>query len=133
MAYYTPSRVGYWICRYALLEALAETPSSARHALRHDESDQRPCLDHPRPTARSGFAGDPLRYADILADIDSAHAAIGTSSREWQIIELRRRHGSVALGRIAQILRIRKQDCCQAWRSAVTKMAAVLDPEPESF
>ena len=121
--YYTPQRIAYWLRNWPLLESLAETPHSSAHHLHHgDDDDRRPCMPAPH-VSRTGYAPDPLRYCDVLADLAGAIARLPNGDLAWAVLGALRASPGASLGEIANALRRRKDDVCRAKREAVASMA----------
>lgn len=124
--YYSPQMIDRWIRSWALLEALAETPRSARHHLQPGHAEHPgACAVAPRVgSSGQGQHQDPHRYVFVMADIKTAVEQLPDGLGRRAVLERMRSGGS--LGAVAEQLRTRKRDVCEAYRAAVDEMAVSL-------
>ena len=125
--YYTPDRLDWWLRNWDLLDSLAESPVSSRHHLQTDHAHKDgPCIDPPKVgKVGKGQHADPLKYADVQADIERAHAGLAMWSLPWNVVDHRKRGHN--LDAIAKALRIRYHDVTTGYRDALKTMSAFLE------
>jgi hypothetical protein len=139
-SYYTPERVTYWLLRWDELLSLAETPKTSRHLRSPGCRPGASCSYGALTGIRDirGGRSDQLAYADIVSDIERAHASLGFGSLRWRVVDCRMRRlgtphpadtrlgpgeGSVALRDIARSLRMRYETVKDAYDGATRSMA----------
>ncbi len=118
--YYTPGRVGWWLEHWRLLMELA-APSAP--AVNYDRVSQVP--EGMRPT-------DPMRYKDILVDLEKARLALKNPSGEQIVadamttepLDWSPKHDYLMV--VAQRLGVSLHDAWRAWDSAREKIARAL-------
>ena len=135
---YTPELVDRWLREWELLRSLAETPASSAHLLspqcRHSD---RACANG-KPVGIKDVRnhGDPVRYADIKADLEQAADQLPPYSLE-SLVVARRMSTGARLAEVARLCGTRYDDALHAYRGACKLMAKALgwvdvDREPES-
>lgn len=129
LGYYTPQRLRWLLANWELVCCLAETPSSSRHHLDSQHRKPGPTPATPRTGARQrGYHGDALRWADVAADVELAHAHLVMWSLGWNVVDYRlRTRPGLPLGGIARALRIRTADVLAAYREALERMSQYLE------
>lgn len=144
-SFYNPDVIDRWLRRFAELEALAESPRSARHLQDPQCSSGRACSYGSPIGIRSvkGLHGDPNRYSDILADLEKAWASLRYNSLPWRVVSYRMQvrgvrrwrnptthareeEPSAALDAIALALGVRYDDVRDAYKAALRDMARYL-------
>ena len=126
--YYTVERIDHWLRNWPLLVSLAETPRSSRHYLTMEHRLRRgPCPEEQRVGQAGGYHGDPLQYADILADIEQAWVHLKGGQRwsaEFAVVEytMQRRSWS----ELAAAWRVGKEVVAAAYERALVMMAEYL-------
>lgn len=126
-SYYTPERLDYWLRNWTLLEVLAETPGSARHQLSEEHRHyDRGCQTPPRISSGPRQHADELRWADVQADIERAHVALGKATPEFKIVAIRMRYPGESLGVIAKRVRARYQTVRRVYQRAMVLMSQIL-------
>lgn len=127
---YTAARIDYWLRHIDELMALADNPNTAIGLLIPG-----PTPETPRVGARQkGFHGDPLAYANVLADVKSAAGQLTGFSMEWYAVQARMQGWS--LGLLAARANWRRDDVQDACERATVRMAAILNgeaTEPDDF
>lgn len=126
-SYYTPDRIDWLLRNFAAVRAYAETPRTARQLL--DPYRPGPTPTNPRSARQRGHHADPMRGADLVADIERAHqglpAGLGRDVVYW-------RQWGYSLGAIAEGLHHSKRDVVAANQGALRCMAVTLgwvDPD----
>lgn len=125
--YYTEARIRFWLKNWTLLETLAESMSTSAHHLDHEEGDDRPCMPSPGRVQMS--RGDPLAYADVLADLRRAHASLRYQSLEWTVVDYQIRFGPLGKEALAKMVKRRRDDVTRAFDLAVVQMVRYLEGE----
>jgi hypothetical protein len=111
--YYSPSRIRYWWEHWKELKELA-VPTAG--AIRYDRVSKVP---------EGVRLSDPLRYSDVLLDLERAHVELGGHwSIEWQIVQWARRGWDLAA--IAGELRVSVKEADCAFDRATAAMAETL-------
>lgn len=125
-SYYSPDQVGFWVRNWALLESLAETPSSSRHLLTPEcrNGEATSCSSHRPVGIRSvrGLHGDPLRYADIMGDLRAALHQLPFRGLGYRAVA-ERMQGGRPMDELAQALGARYVDVLRAYKAAIASMA----------
>lgn len=142
-AYYTPGRISRWLLRWEELLTLAECPKTSAH-LQTTECTPGHSCSYGSPVGirdSKGHHHDQLKYADILADLERAHARLRFMSLGWSVVDLRmrragRRHPSDTqvgpdpstndLHDVARALGVRYDVVRNAYADALKTMAAFL-------
>jgi hypothetical protein len=125
--FYDPARIDFILRNWATIRILAETPQSARGLLQPGETREAPRLKRPR-----GYHGDPLAWADVVADIERAWGALRSEPMDhgsmvrWLIVGYRM--GGTNLARIGQLpgLRLRTETVVAEYARAKDEMSATL-------
>lgn len=78
-----------------------------------------------RPT--KGRRGDPMKWADMAADIEASMLQLRPYGRGWTIVDYRLRFGPLSLGDVARALHVRYDVVLDAYAEAVETMAAWLE------
>jgi hypothetical protein len=126
---YCPHTVECWLTDWYLLVSLAESPSTSSHHLHPGHAGKTgPCL--PEPRNPGGGMSDPLRWADILADLGGAMAALPVGSLERQAAYARAKSGGT-MRQIATMLRTRGVVVAEAYHAAALAMAVHLGYDPD--
>lgn len=130
--YYTEARIRYWLANWPLALSLAESWATSAHHLNHereeDESRTRGCQPAPgggRHNKRSHF--DQLRGADVVADIERAHARLRYGSLEWTLIDYQMRFGPLGMQELRSMIGRDMNAITESYRSAVKQMADWLE------
>ncbi len=106
--YYSPGRVAYWLEHWQELRELAErTPGAV--------------VPHETPVSRGYRPSDPLRYADIQADIERAWAHLPIWSIEWNAVKSVM--DGYTLREMDATYRLRHGSFAAAYQRAVREMA----------
>lgn len=91
--YYSPERISGWLRRWDELLTLSESLRSSRH-LQTTECKPGHSCSYGSPVGIRDVKGhhhDQLKYADILADLERAHARLRFHSLPWSCVDLRMR------------------------------------------
>ena len=109
--YYTPGRVGYWLCHWrSLLELAVPTAGAIRYG--------RPSICVPEGMRPS----DPMRYVHVRADIERAWGLLGHRwSLPFQMVEWTM--AGYELVTIADMLRVTRRGAAIAFEDACEAMA----------
>jgi hypothetical protein len=125
--YYTIARIEQLLKIWHELEALVESPTSARGL-----TSSRPTPTDPKVGARQkGYPGDPMRWADVRSDLVRAWRELPIGSLERRAIA--GRMDGQKFGEMAQINRCSKTTILEAYRAALKRMMETLEGiEPET-
>jgi hypothetical protein len=120
--YFTPDRIEQLLKLFAELDALAESPATARGLFR-----SRPTPEDPKTGARQKGRprSDPNRWSDIRADLVRAWQSLPAGSLERHVVMLRSQ--AYTFGQIAQLKRTRKETVLEAYHAATAKMSVFLE------
>lgn len=128
--HYTPARIDYYLRNIEHLRAAAETPQSARQLLDPYRPGSTPAT--PRSARQRGRHSDPMRQADVIADLERAWGdlpqGLGRQIVYWRMWGYRL--SGIYEGLRAKGKGMRKQDFYAANRAAVERMAEFLGWEP---
>jgi hypothetical protein len=124
--YYTEARIRYWLRNWLLLESLAETPSTSTHHFGHGEDDERPCERAHGLSRNKGEHADPMRYADILADLRAAADQLPPYSLESAVVGQLIGHGPLSMRELRARMGRDMNAVVGAYRQAVAMMARSL-------
>ena len=116
-AFYSPRRIHYLLVSWEELVALAESPNTARNLLRPGETPIEPRIRQPK-----GAPSDPLRWADVVADVQAAHSQL--SSGGVGVAAVAAAMSGVAPAAFAQQ---HGADVLAVYRATVGKMATWLE------
>jgi hypothetical protein len=108
---YCPRHISIYLSSWEELEARAEGHGSPRLVALGAQ-----------PT--KGVHADPLRWADLVADLEKAHSRLRFGGVHWTVIDYRKR--GYTLGQIARALRVRKQTIVDGHNEACERMARSL-------
>ena len=122
MADYTPVRIDFLIRNIEHLRAAAETPGTAAQLMGPYRRGSTPIAIH--ADHAGGYRGDPLRWADALADLELAVERLSTSGLGRRV--LIGRLTGVAVGSLGPLLRRRRQDIYRANHDAIEDVARIL-------
>lgn len=128
--YYTPDQVRWWLERWPLLCSLAESPETSVH---HFAPEHR-ARDAPCPETTRSVPHDPMRWADLLADLEHAWQQLPVGSLERRVVALRMETSRVSehgyeyysIELIARLERTRTQTVRESYRRALVLMAETL-------
>jgi len=110
--YYTPDRIEYWLEHWRELEQLATCsyPAGVPSAV---------------PPGRYGYRlSDPLRFADVMADIERAWASLGWLSLDYKVVEAVMR--GYLLREVERVYHLRHGTATEAYQCAIKRMARYL-------
>ena len=124
--HYTPDRVDYYLRNVEHLKAAAETPGSARQLL--DPLRPGPTPASPKSARQRGHHTDPMRTADVVADLERAWrdlpVGLGRNLIYWRLWGYRL--SGIYEAYVQQGKGIRKQDFYAANKAAIRAMAESL-------
>jgi hypothetical protein len=119
--YYTIASIEQLLKIWQELEALVESPTSARGL-----TSSRPTPTDPKVGARQkGYPGDPMRWADVRSDLVRAWRELPIGSLERRAI-MGRTEGQT-FGEMAQINRCSKKTILEAYRAGLKRMEEILE------
>jgi hypothetical protein len=122
-AAYTTERIERLLKLWFELEALAESPATARGLLR-----ARPTPEEPKVGARTkSHPGDPMRWCDTRADIERAWKALPRGEGASPHMVIAGRMQGLSFGHIALIARTRKTVVLETYRAALKSMMETLE------
>lgn len=118
--YYTPARVAFLLRHWAELDALAETPASARGLL-----EDGPTRESFRLGVRAvQHNANPNTWANVRADIEWAWNLLAHESMGWRLVGARLR--GQTFNQMATTCEIRKQTMFEIYNAALLAMSTTL-------
>ncbi len=110
------------------LEALAETPMTARGLVGQEREGATPT--DPKVQRQKGSHGDALRWADVIADLEQGHAGLTSGGLGVACIHYVKQGYSI--GQFARLRGRPRDEIVALYESALEKLSARLDPVPSS-
>lgn len=124
---YTPELVDRWLRQWEFLRSLAESPSTSAHLLSSECRGSDKACSNGRPVGIKNIRNhsDPMHYADLLADLQTAAEMLPPYSLESQVVARRIATGK-PMAEIRAQLGKGQTEVWSAYRSACKLMAKAL-------
>jgi hypothetical protein len=126
--FYHARRIHRLLQEWEQLEALAETPMTARGLVGQEREGATPT--DPKTQRQKGSHGDALRWADIVADLERGHATLTSGGLGVEVIHYIKQGYSI--GQFARLRGRPRDEIIVLYDAALAKLSARLDPVPSS-
>jgi len=129
--YYTVGRVELWLRNVELLRQLAESPATSRQHMdpQHKKEGATPASPRGGVKRGGGARSDPMKYADILADLERAAKCLPEGLGRRAVLDRMRSPNS--LRAISARLQASYPNTIDAYKGAVAAMSATLEPDAQ--